>query len=403
MKLSIEEVFAKIDSGEMTIDVINNSDWSHIEDVNFDALDSKIAYFDTLQMALKIAMNSLYGALANVHFPLFNRDIAASITGNGRIFIQGLATYINGKLQQALNSKANFVVYGDTDSVYFTLQELVDKISTKDPSLDTAGLLDKILSFDKKLLDPWVQEYIDKYADDFNAFNKDPIGAKLEKIADKGIFIAKKKYALRAVWDEGSFLVENPKMAVTGLEIVRSSTPMFCRKELKKVIDIIMDHDERSVVDFIKTAEEGWYKASINDLSRVSGIGSLSYDGVPGSLFKIDDKGDFELNKNGRKLSAPMNVRAAMNYNMFIEEHNMKSYPKLTTDDKIKYVFLTTPNTLGDDVVGFLDEQFIHDANLLRFVDKSRMWEGFFMSPLNIMLDAVEYDINTNFEVDEWL
>jgi len=58
---------------------------------------------------------------------------------------------------------------------------------------------------------------------------------------------------------------------------------------------------------------------------------------------------------------------------------------------------------MGDDVIGFLDEQFLIDSNLMQFVDYERMWEGFFMSPLNIMLDAVKYDINTNFEVDEWM
>jgi len=400
---TLEQVCAEIDSGTMTLDEINNGDWSHLENPNFDLLDSKISYWDTYQMALKIAMNSLYGALANVHFPLFNRDIAASITGNGRIFIQGLATYVNEKLQKTLKSNSNFVIYGDTDSVYFTLKELIDKIKTKDPELGTAELLNKVLSFDEKLLDPWVQEYIDKYSDDFNAFNKEPIGAKLEKIADKGMFIAKKKYALRAVWDEGAFLVENPKMAVTGLEIVRSSTPMFCRTELKKVIDIILDKDEKSVIDFIKGAEKEWYKAPVNDISRVSGIGSMRYVGEPGALYKVDEDGNYALNKNGKRLPAPMHVRAAFNHNLWAESRGLKSFQKLTADDKIKYVFLTLPNILGDDVIGFLDEKFLVDADLMRFVDRKRMWETFFMSPLNIMLDAVEYDINTNFEVDEWL
>lgn len=401
--MTLEEVYAKIEDGSMTIDEINEMDVSSFtKDEEF--LESRIAYWDVYQMALKIAMNSLYGALANVHFPLFNRDIAASITGNGRIFIQGLANYINDKLQHALQSKSNFVVYGDTDSVYFTLDELVQKLKDKDADLTEVGdILDKVLSFDQKLLDPWVQEYIDLYADTFNAFNKDPIGAKLEKIADKGMFIAKKKYALRAVWDEGSFLVENPKMAVTGLEIVRSSTPMFCRKELKRVIDIILDNHEKEVVDFIKEAESAWKDAPINDISRVSGIGSLNYVGEPGALYKVDDKGEYELNKNGKRLSAPMNVRAALNHNMWVEKNNMKSYQHLTADDKIKYCFLVHPNPLGDDVVGYLDGQFLEDAGLLKYVDRDEMWERFFMSPLNIMLEAVQYDINTNFEIDEWM
>lgn len=393
---SFEQVCTEIDNGTMTIDEINNTVWDFRDDVDFEYLDSKIAYFDVYQMALKIAMNSLYGALANVHFPLFNRDIAASITGNGRIFIQGLANYVNDKLQRTLGSKTNFVIYGDTDSVYFTLDELVKTLQSKDADIvGTAKILDKVLSFDKKLMDPWVQEYIDIYSDTFNAFNAEPIGAKLEKIADKGMFIAKKKYALRAVWDEGSFLVEHPKMAVTGLEIVRSSTPMFCRKELKKAIDIILDHDEKSVINFINESESKWMKESINNISRVSGIGTLDYQGDIGSYHRI--------NENGKSLTAPMNVRAAMNHNAWVDEKKLSSYAKITAEDKIKYCFLVHPNPLGDDVVGYIDEKFLVDAGLYKYVDKSRMWDNFFMSPLNIMLEAVQYDINTNFEIDEWM
>jgi len=389
--MTLEEIYEKIEDGSMTIDEINNMDLSHLSGSDTSHIESRSAYYNTYQMALKISINSLYGALANVHFLLFNRDVAASITGNGRIFIQGLANFINDKLKKVLKvENFDFVVYGDTDSVYFTLGKLVEKFNEQDKKV----ILDKLINFDKRYLDVWVQEYIEEYSDTFNAFNKDPIGAKLEKIADKGLFVAKKKYALRAVWDEGSILLEKPKLAVTGLEIVRSSTPSFCRKYLKDMVEVILDNDAKSTIERLTEIEELFWEAPIDDIARVSGIGSLEYEG---------EIGRYTTFKNGKTLTAPMNVRAAMNFNNFIGNTGLTKYPKITDADKIKYIFLKKPNILGDDVIAFIDSQFIEDSGLMKFIDRERMWEDFFISPLKIMLEAVGYELDQNFEMDEWL
>lgn len=70
----------------------------------------------TGQLTKKVLINSLYGALANVAFILFNEKIAQAITGNGRFFIQKTANMIERTLQEKLPSPKKFVCYGDTDS-----------------------------------------------------------------------------------------------------------------------------------------------------------------------------------------------------------------------------------------------------------------------------------------------
>lgn len=73
--------------------------------------------FNTRQMVEKVLINSLYGALANKSFPLFNEQIAAAITGNGRFFIQMLAQNIEARLQELIPAEKPYITYGDTDSV----------------------------------------------------------------------------------------------------------------------------------------------------------------------------------------------------------------------------------------------------------------------------------------------
>jgi len=141
----IEKLYQQIENGEITLEEINSMDVSGLffEEKH---LDSRISYYDTYQQALKISMNALYGALANVHFLLFNRDVAASITGNGRIFIQGLANYINGKLQKVLGSNVDFVVYGDTDSVVgdtYIYSDVFGKIRIKDYFNHSEGFVEE--------------------------------------------------------------------------------------------------------------------------------------------------------------------------------------------------------------------------------------------------------------------
>lgn len=83
--------------------------------------------YHAMEMTKKILINSLYGALANKGFSLFNELIAQSITGNGRFFIQLGAKNIENKLQEILKSDKPYVTYGDTDSCVYDTEIQTDK------------------------------------------------------------------------------------------------------------------------------------------------------------------------------------------------------------------------------------------------------------------------------------
>lgn len=147
--------------------------------------DREISYFDTFQMALKILMNSLYGALANKYFPLFNDKMAQAITGNGRYFIRGLSEHLNKKFLRALGEKnKNYIIYNDTDSGYFTVNEFVQKFKEKNPQATISECVDFCQGLEDKLINPTVQEFIDSYAQELNARDKSLIGAGREVISD---------------------------------------------------------------------------------------------------------------------------------------------------------------------------------------------------------------------------
>ena len=67
---------------------------------------------------------------------------------------------------------------------------------------------------------------------------------KREVIANKGIWVAKKRYMLNVIDEEGIRLSE-PKLKLMGIEAVKSSTPQVCRGKIKDAIKIIMSKQRK--------------------------------------------------------------------------------------------------------------------------------------------------------------
>ena len=81
-----------------------------------------------MQLAKKIQLNSAYGALSNVYFRWFNRDLAESITKSGQLSIRWMERGINGYLNKQLKTDGvDYVIACDTDSMYLNLGELVNQ------------------------------------------------------------------------------------------------------------------------------------------------------------------------------------------------------------------------------------------------------------------------------------
>ena len=73
---------------------------------------------------------------------------------------------------------------------------------------------------------------------------------KREALADKGLWTAKKRYALNVYNNEGVAYNE-PKLKVMGLEMVKSSTPSVIREKMKEVLELMMTGTEDDVHKFI--------------------------------------------------------------------------------------------------------------------------------------------------------
>ena len=182
---------------------------------------NEISKYNNFQMARKIQLNSLYGALANQYFRFYDDRIAEGITMSGQLIIRDTAKALDAYMNKVCGTDDKvYSFYSDTDSCYVTCKNLVENFFPDKGRDKTVELLDKI-GTDK--IEPAIDQAMVKLANYTNAFEK-KIFFKREVIADKGVFVAKKRYALNVLDDEGLRL-KDPKLKVMGLEIVRSSTP----------------------------------------------------------------------------------------------------------------------------------------------------------------------------------
>ena len=332
--------------------------------------DMEIAKWGTMQMALKIALNSAYGALGNQYFRYFDIDMAEAITLSGQLSIQYIANEINAFLNKTLDTgDYDYVVASDTDSVYLRLGNLVDKVCGSRSKSEVVVYLDKAVD---KILLPFIRERYEALAETMNAYENKMVMDR-EVIADSGIWTAKKRYILHVHNSEG-VQYDEPKLKIMGIETTRSSTPEIVRKRLKDAIKLIMTTDEKHIVDFIEKFRDDFYSCPAELVAFPRSVRGLEKYYDPKSIYRK---------------STPIAVKGSLLWNHMLEKKGLnKQYPEIRDYDKIKFVYLKVPNPVGDQVISFPDyipeELAIHD-----YVDYEKQFEKSFLDPLRTILDVI--------------
>lgn len=395
------------------------------------------AFWDTSQMTKKILLNSLYGALGNKHFVLFNAEIASAITGVGRYTNKNMAFLVDDFLKEKLPSKKPYLVYGDTDSFYLTIGNFVEEKLKKSPDMSKTDIINFCDNVCEKVIQPYINDTTAQIGDSLNIVEAGPMVMDREIIADSGIFIAKKRYIARVLDSEGVRLKE-PKKKVMGLEIVRSSTPMFCRKYLKESIDILLDSDESELQEWVSDVKKKFMTSPIEEISRVTGVNKVSFeyrtkDGTrkhpethpeyPGGQiykdfssvypgqdikqigYKFYNHPLYYESPEGKAECTPIaiNSRAATVHNMSIMVNDMqKEYNYINEKDKMKYCILKLPNPVNSEVYGYQNPSIIDRVNLTEYINKDEMWDRFFIQAISIMIGPMNWSPTKKITIDDW-
>lgn len=338
------------------------------------ALKREATQLHNQQMAIKIAMNSLYGATANIYFLYYINAMAEAITTSGQLSIRWAQKSVNEYMNKLLKTTdVDYIAYIDTDSIYVHFGPLIEQVF---------GTTDIPREKGEKFLDEVCGTKIEKILDDGYEALATRMGAyrqamfmKREKITDKSLFVAKKRYIMNTLNSEGVHY-ETPKIAVTGLESVRSSTPEICRDKMKETFAVIMNGSEEETQAFIAKFRSEFKSYGPEDIGKTSGTDNIS---------KYEDRGS--LYRKG----TPIHVRGAILYNHFLKQNKLdKRYETVRGGDKVKFVYLKLPNPLRENTISF-PGVLPKELGLHEYVDYDTQFEKVFLSPIEHILDALNW------------
>jgi len=328
-----------------------------------------ISRLKNLQMAMKIALNSAYGAIGNKYFRYYDLRIAEGITLSGQLSIRWMANKLNDFMNKTLKTEdKDYVIAIDTDSIYLTLEDLVEKVCAGKSTEEKIKFMDKTC---EQVMQPFIDGGYQELAEYMNAYAQ-KMQMKREVLADKAIWVAKKRYVLNVHNSEGVQYAK-PKIKVMGLEMVKSSTPAVVRTKLKDALEVILHQDQASLQTFVREFKKKFETLSVADVAFPRSVSSLKeYSGTP-------------IYKKG----TPIQVRGALLFNHYLKMKGLtRKYEPITNGNKIKFVYLKTPNPINENVIAF-NNVLPKEFGLDEYINYDLQFEKVFLDALQIVIEPL--------------
>lgn len=339
-----------------------------------------IARYHNMQMAKKIQLNSAYGALGNKYFRWFNFNLAEAITSSGQLSIRWIENKINQYMNNILKSKdVDYVIAADTDSIYLNFGPMVNKLNID----DELSVVNAIDMFCEQKIQPYIDKCYQELADYMSAYQQ-KMQMKRETIANKGIWRKKKMYILNA-WNVEGVQYDKPKLKMHGIEAVRSDKPYVVRQKLKSCYDIIMNGNEKQLIDFVDKFHDEFIELPFEDIAFPRGVNGIDeYFTVNKTL--LNDKGE-----DSYKSKTPIHVKGALTFNKMLKKHDIKTIVPISDGDKIKFAYLKMPNPSHESVIAFPDVLPDELKYMDKYVDREMQFNKTFLEPLQSITSIIRW------------
>jgi DNA polymerase elongation subunit (family B) len=306
-----------------------------------EATGDEIAFWDKRQLVKKINLNSLYGAILNPGCRFFDKRIGQSTTLTGRTIAKHMDAYINECITGEYDHVGRAIIYGDTDSCYFSMWPVVkDDVE--------AGRMEWSKDICVQLYDA-IADQVNESFPGFceRAFHTPRRQGELikggrELVALKGLFIKKKRYAVLIYDMEGKRLDTHDKpgkVKAMGLDLKRSDTPAFMQNFLSEILmDVLTGTQRDAIIEKIRDFKlifqdrPAWEKGTpkrVNNLTKFTAAEA----------------------REGRA-NMPGHVRAAMNWNN-LRRMMGDNYSMQIVDGMKTVVCKLRDNPLGYTSVGY--------------------------------------------------
>ena len=302
----------------------------------------KFDYYDKRQLVRKILLNSAYGALLNEHCRFYDKRIGQSVTLSGRQIVKHMMSQINETIAEKYQHDGDAIVYGDTDSCYFSAYPILkDQIESGELEWNKETCID-LYDQIAELTNVSFPSFMEK-AFHCPRKNGEVIKAGRELIGDRTLFITKKRYAINIFDLEGKRqdIDKMGKVKAMGLDLKRADTPKYVQEFLMEVLMMVLGGcPKEDVIEKIRT-----FKTWLGDQESWT-------KGSPRSVNKLTYYGELEKRSKTGKVTMPGHVRAALNYN-YLRKLNGDQYSQRIVDGMKVVVCKLKDNMLGFTSVAY--------------------------------------------------
>jgi DNA polymerase elongation subunit (family B) len=254
-----------------------------------------------------------------------------------------MMSQINEIITEKYEHDGDAIVYGDTDSCYFSayhvLKEQIDNgdlVWDKDSCIE---LYDQIAEMTNVSFPAFMEKAFHSPRK-----NGEVIKAGRELIGDRTLFITKKRYAINIFDLEGKRQDIGNKMGkikAMGLDLKRADTPKYVQEFLMEVLELVLAGAKRDEII-----------AKIRTFKNWLGEQDSWTKGSPRSVNKLTYYGELEARSKTGKVNMPGHVRAALNYN-YLRKMNNDQYSQKIVDGMKVIVCSLKDNALGFTSVAY--------------------------------------------------
>jgi DNA polymerase elongation subunit (family B) len=351
-------------------------------------IESNIQKLDTFQHAYKITLNSTYGYCANKYAPLGDNDIGASVTLTGQSVIKKsnelFIDYIKNTYPNVYDKAESHLIYNDTDSCYISLKLLEDYniFISKDNKITTDfyKVCDEIENHINVGCNDWAKRKL---------WSLDPrFVFKREAICDKAIFTGKKYYVLHMLDDEG---IPVDKFKYRGVSVVKTTMPKVLKPYVKKIMEtMILTQSLKQTNDTFMEAYEIFKGLDVESIYKNSSVNNYE-------KYSSQCK-EFETVKG-----MPAHVKAAYFHDLLLDKLDIaQKYQKFKSGEKVKSVYLKTPNKYGISMIGFKGKYPDEFKDIFE-IDYEKMFDKLLYSSIEEFYNSVNWKLrkpNENVKIE---
>jgi len=224
----------------------------------------------------------------------------------------------------------------------------------------------------------YFKQCLEDYAATFGVENKEDF--ELERISESIISLAKKKYIQHVSFEDGIPYDRLTYLFPKGVELVRSSTPLFAREKIINIVKYLFENSNtfniKDLLKLIKGLRKEFELANIDDIAMQSSCSNYN-------VKVIDDKNLPLQFVNGAHFA----VKASAYHNYLLHQNKelQTKYEFVKSGTKIKYYYCK--NTKNGDIFAYIRGSY--PIEIGPEIDYDKQFAKSILSPINSIIEPL--------------